>query len=176
MNMSLLVIAYPELSSGDLERIEEERKRSDSLYTVVDPHFTFVFAVPNIPEQDFIAEIKEKAAGFGKIDFCIRCATISKDTFSETYHTFLIPDEGYSRMVKLHDALYSGLLREQLRLDIDYIPHIRIGNSVDKFASKQLVDEWNANDFSIRGSISRLTIIRYENNIVTPRFFLSLSP
>ena len=51
-------------------------------------------------------------------------------------------------------------------MDIDFIPHIGIGNSKDKYKCKKMVDEWNENDFSIAGTISQLSIVKYENNII----------
>jgi len=57
--------------------------------------------------------------------------------------------------------LYSGSLSNNLRLDIDFVPHIGIGNSLDKYECKGMADEWNAKDFEIKGSISQLSIVNY---------------
>jgi len=166
--MAYLVLAYPELNRADFERIQSYRKINDELfYKVVEPHFTIVFPVFDISKKEFIDEIKEKSSAFTKFDFTIRCATINKDAFNDWFHAFLVPDEGYSRIVKLHDRLYSGILKDNLRLDIDFVPHIGIGNSKDKYACKRMVDEWNKQDFSICGKITNLTIVNYEDNIVT---------
>ena len=84
----------------------------------------------------------------------------------ETLHTE-VPDEGYIRIVKLHDKLYSDKLKDNLRLDLDFIPLIGIGNSQDRHKCKKMVDEWNKEEFELRGTISRLKIVRYENDVVT---------
>jgi hypothetical protein len=84
----------------------------------------------------------------------------------ETLHTE-VPDEGYGRIVKLHDKLYSDKLKDNLRLDLDFIPLIGIGNSQDRHKCKKMVDEWNKEEFELRGTISRLKIVRYENDVVT---------
>ena len=84
----------------------------------------------------------------------------------ETLHTE-VPDEGYSRIVKLHDKLYSDKLKDNLRLDLDFIPLIGIGNSQDRYKCKKMVDEWNQKEFSISGRITHLTVVNYENNIVS---------
>jgi 2'-5' RNA ligase len=166
--MAYLVLAYPELTNENFDRIQCYRKDNDELFLkVVNPHFTIVFPVFDIPEEEFTREIKDKSVNLAKFDFIIRCATINKDAFSDYFHTFLVPDEGYSDIVKLHDKLYSEKLKNNLRLDLDFIPHIGIGNSIDKYACKKMVDEWNEKDFSISGRITHLTIVNYENNIVT---------
>lgn len=166
--MAYLALAYPTLTSEDFGQIQNFRKDNDDLYfKIVQPHFTFVFPVFDISENEFIREVKIKSAGFTKINFVIRCATINKDSFSDYFHTFLVPDEGYSRIVKLHDKLYSDKLKDNLRLDIDFIPHIGIGNSKDKCLCKKMVDQWNEKEFSISGAIIKLTIVKYEKEILT---------
>jgi hypothetical protein len=166
--MSYLVLAYPDLNEADYELIQDCRREKDSLYfDVVDPHFSFVFAVNDIEEEMFVQEATEKAKDQHKINFVIRCATISKDGFEDSFHVFLVPDEGHSSIIRLHDRLYSGLFKDHLRLDLDYIPHMAIGNSTDRFQSKQWVDGWNQKHLIIHGAISKLSIVKYEDNVVT---------
>lgn len=165
--MSYLVLAYPELSNEDFNLIQDYRKVHDIFYPVVHPHFTIVFPVDNQPEKAFIREVEKQSGSIKKIEFLIKCATINKDAFSDYYHIFLVPDQGFSDIVKLHDKLYSGLLFDNLRLDIDFIPHIGIGNSKDKWECKKMVDRWNSKNFSIKGQITHLTMVNYENDKVT---------
>lgn len=165
--MAYLVVAYPQLSSVDFEKIQSCRKDFDERYfSVINPHFTLVFPVHDFSEIDFVKEIKEQSKEISKFDFVIRCATVNKDAFSDYYHTFLVPDEGYSRIVKLHDTLYSNQLQRNLRLDIDFIPHIGIGNSNDKNSCKNLAAEWNKKEFAIAGTVNQLTILNYENGAI----------
>lgn len=166
--MAYLVVAFPELNKTDFDIIQTYREHNDTLYfNLVEPHFTIVFPVMDISESQFVEEVQYQTAGINKFNFTIRCATINKDSFSSYYHTFLVPDEGFSKFVRLHDKMYSDKLINNLRLDIDYIPHIGIGNSNDKFVCKKMVDHWNSKDFSISGKISSLTILEYKNDILT---------
>jgi len=166
--MAYLVLAYPELRHEDFELIQDYRKNNDELYfKIVNPHFTIVFPVFDVSQDEFINEIKQNSKDINKFDFTIRCATINKDAFNDYFHAFLVPDEGYSKFVKLHDVLYSDKLKGNLRLDLDFVPHIGIGNSKNKFSCKKMVDEWNRKEFSISGKIKYLTIVNYENDTVT---------
>lgn len=166
--MAFGVLAYPKLKSYDYEFIQEFRKENDELYySIVEPHFAFVFPISNIDKIQFIEEVLGKSKGFVPIDFEIKCATVNKDSFIDYFHLLLVPDRGYSNIVKLHDNLYSDLLSNELRLDIDFIPHMGIANSKDKFKIKKLADSWNKKDFSIDGTIDKLTVIEYSNNILT---------
>ena len=165
--MAFLVLVFPKIEKSDFDLIQEYRKENDELYySVVEPHFTIVFPVFNLNETEFLAEIKELAKKYSTFDFVLRCATINKDAFNDYYHTFLVPDEGYSKFIRIHDGLYSEKLKENHRLDLDFIPHIGIGNSLDKLECKKMVDQWNANDFAIKGTVKSLTIVEFKNNKV----------
>ena len=165
--MAFLVLAYPNLQDSDFEFIQEFRKDNDELYySVVEPHFTVVFPTFDKTKEDFCKTIFDTTIGLEKIDFAIRCATISKDAFNEYYHCFLVPDEGYSKIIKLHDKLYSEQLKDNLLLDIDFVPHIGVGNSKDKFDCKKMVDNLNKRDFLIKGTITNLTIVDYNDDKV----------
>lgn len=166
--MGFLVIAYPALDESDFEKIQEFRKHKDALYfTVIEPHFTFVFAENNIPKDNFIAEAQKRLTGIEKIDFTIRGATLHKDELSDYFNVFLVLGEGYSDMIKLHDALHKDLFRMNHRQDIEYTPHITIGNSTNKQTCQTMVDEWNKQEIEIKGSISHVTIIEYKNRVAT---------
>ncbi len=165
--MAYAVLSYPEMNDRDYQKIQQYRKENDEwLFTVVDPHITLVFPVFETTERDFMAEIEDLGRDAHKIDLIFRCAVINKDSFSDYYHALLVPDEGFSRIVKLHDKFYSRNLKPHHRMDIDFIPHLGIGNSKDKEHCKRMVDEWNREDFSIAGTISSLSIVRYENGTV----------
>ena len=168
--MAFGVCSYPILEDRDLNFIQDFRKENDELYySVAKPHFAFVFPIEDdeFKKDHFVDEICDKTRGVEQIDFEIGCATINKDFFLDYYHLLLVPDKGFSKIVKLHDKLYSNLLFSFLRLDIDFIPHIGVANSRDKFEVKKWVDQWNQNEFSIKGTIDALTVVDYSNNVLT---------
>jgi len=165
--MALLVLAYPEVSKGDYERIQAFRQRNDALYyDVVEPHFTIVFPVFEWGVEAFIAEVVKQSQGFQPFDFCIRCAVLNKDAFSDYYHAFLVPDEGYSRIVRLHDRLYADKLFSRRALWVDFVPHMGIGNSQDPLECLEMVRVWNEKEFAIPGWVVALDIANYEDDTV----------
>ncbi len=164
--MPLLVLAFPVLNSKDFEWIQSWREKNDELFRIVAPHFTIVFAVDGEPEEEFIKEIEVQAKGFGKIEFEIKRAMIHKDEFIDLYHQFLVPGKGYDEIVTLHDKLYSGRLLPHWKRDIEYIPHLTIGNSKDKSKCEQDVDELNDEELFITGKIESLVIADHSNNVV----------
>ncbi|MBU1252372.1 MAG: 2'-5' RNA ligase family protein [Nanoarchaeota archaeon] len=167
--MAYLVVAYPDISKRDLEWIQKYRKLNDPrFFSVIEPHITLVFSVNNLEKKIFVTEVKNRAKGFKKFDFGINVATINRDDSGTYYHEFLVPDKGYSNIVRLHDKLYSGKLNEHLRLDIDFIPHIGIGNSEDALTSKKRIEKINRQEVDIVGKVNTLDIIEYKNGKITP--------
>lgn len=53
-----------------------------------------------------------------------------------------------------------------MRLDIPFVPHIGIANAKDPKACKRLVDEINAEEFEVRGTVEHLDVIEYVGNRV----------
>jgi len=165
--MSLLVLAYPQLEEKDYGWIQTFRSKHDEKYfTVVEPHFTLVFPVFDVNEKEFIAHVQRVSKKFKEFYFVLRCAQIVKDSFSDYTDVFLIPEEGYRLFVKLHDALYTGILENDLRLDIPFIPHLGVGDSINAKYCKVLADEINMGNLEIVGAISKLEIVSYEENKV----------
>ena len=163
--MSLLVLAYPALEESDYNWIQEFRKENDELYfKLVEPHFTIVFPVTDKTEIEFIEEVKNQSQNINKFDFEIKVAQINKDSFLDCWHVFLVPETGYSNFVKLHDKLYSDKIFTNLHLDIDFIPHIGIGNSKDMMKCKKNVDKLNASELRICGKVAKLDIVTYETD------------
>ena len=172
---ALLVIAYPELSADDKTWIDQFRKNHDPLfYGVVEPHFTLVFPTFGFEYEAFTQEIKEKAMASSSFEFVIRCAMMNNDKLSEYYHIFLVPDEGYSNIAKLHKVLYSELIKDTLLLDVDFIPHIGIGSFKDKIECKRIVDSINDMNLTIKGSVNSLSIISYSDGQVNDKGSIEL--
>ncbi|MEM7127100.1 MAG: 2'-5' RNA ligase family protein [Chloroflexota bacterium] len=166
--MTLLVLAYPELANDDYKGIQELRRDHDELhYHLVEPHFTLVFPLPEAWQvDDLTAEVTKQARSVQPFEFTIRCATLNKNAFNDLYHAFLVPDEGYSHIVKLHNALYGDKLFPQWALQVDFIPHIRIGSSTDPLGCLQVVENWNRLNLELSGTVSTLDIVNHENETV----------
>ncbi len=163
----LLVVSYPIIADRHFTWIQDLREQYDELnFQVIDPHFTLVFPVANIEPETFIYHVKRSIENIRSFEFVIRCATISDDAFSQYTHVFLVPDRGYSNIIKLHDRLYTGVLAAELRLDLAFTPHIGIANSLNARNCKQLADRLNSQEFEIDGKVSKIDLIWEENNRV----------
>ena len=175
--MSLVVVNYPTVTPQSHGWIQAIRAEFDQLYyEVVDPHFTFVFPASGFDNETFVRHVRRKAEGSRKIRFACRCATVVKDATNEYTHVFLVPDEGHSGIVKLHDRLYEGSLAAELRLDIPFIPHIGIANATDPWTCKRLADDLNRRGFVIEGEVEALDVASYDGDQLTTIERVDLGP
>lgn len=165
--MSSLVIAYPVLSSSDVQRIQQIRAQHDAEEaSVLAPHFTLVFPFAAREQNQLLQHIKAQVKHWHTIPFVLRCALPSKDAFSEDTSVFLVPEEGFSAIIKLHDALYRGILASELRLDIPFLPHLTVGKIRDPWEAKALVDQLNSEPLAMQGMLETLEVITSENMAV----------
>ncbi|MCY1505986.1 2'-5' RNA ligase superfamily protein [compost metagenome] len=161
----IFTLAYPCLSAPDAGFIEDFRRQHDGQHPLTKAHFTIAFGCAGIDEQAYLKHVEEVARSLGPISFACRYAMLGADT-AQAY-AYLVPDEGYSGLSRLHDAAYRQLLAPTLRLDIPYVPHITIGSSSNRALMKSLCDELNRGNIDIRGSVDHLTVAALENGVLT---------
>lgn len=161
--MALLVVSYPRVSMRDDEWLASLKQRFAALDpSSLGPHFTLVFPIAEADEQMLAGHVREQVRGQAAIPFVLRCAIAIKDYASEDYFVLLVPDEGFSGIVKLHSRLYTGPLAEHLRPDMPFTPHITVGHTTDGWLCKQIADELNSEDFSIAGVVAHVDLVHKE--------------
>ncbi len=58
--MSLLVLAYPELTPSDREWVESIRTQHDPRHAAVPTHVTLVYPVDGMPVEVFVADVSRE--------------------------------------------------------------------------------------------------------------------
>ncbi len=163
--MTYAVVAFPKLEARDIRNIGDFRAQYDVVnHGLIEPHFTLVFPTDLLSYADLVTEIRQRASDVAAFRFALRCATVHKDAFASDYHVFLVPDEGNSRLVKLHDLLYGQRLQPALRTDIDYIPHLTVATLPDGKRCGELAQEWNLDNKEITGRIDEIAIVRLDGS------------
>jgi hypothetical protein len=165
---NLYTLCYPKLTPKDRQFINEFRHENDIPFRdVVAPHFTMVFGCSNIPESEYREHVRAVAQSQGVIHFSCRYTMVCNDDSNNNYYVFLVPDEGFSEISKLHDRLYLGLLAPYLRLDIPYIPHIGIATIPNAQLIKALCQELNSIGVAISGQIDTISVCSYDGSKIT---------
>jgi hypothetical protein len=121
--VSHAIVCYPEI---DTERIELFRKKHDPTYKLIRAHITVVFGVDQSVSvkslSDHVRMVLERWRSFD-----IELGGFAK---SWDHWLFLTLTRGNEKVTRLHDELYEGILAPYLRRDIQFIPHIGLGEFV----------------------------------------------
>ena len=118
--MVYVLVVYPDLE--DDSKIQGLRKKYSPYYSVIKPHITLVFPFPDMDREEIENHVSKILKNFTQFDLRLVGLVRSFDNW-----LFLGIEEGNDKIVELHDQLYTGILREHLRKDIEFIPHVGLG-------------------------------------------------
>jgi len=152
---ALEVVARPEFGKTDLEwltHLRETRARSAGA-----PHFTLVFPGARSAEE-VVKHVGETCAAIPRIRFCLRSAMIVPEHKMGLFHVFLVPDEGFGAIVRLHDQLHHGPLACCWHPDTPYIPHVTVASTTEPGAARQTMSMLNAKSLAITGRIEQIEV------------------
>ncbi|MBU3142698.1 2'-5' RNA ligase family protein [Clostridium sp. CF012] len=134
------IMIFPHFENQQI--IDDIRKKYDPLAKCVGPHITLVFPFEseidknNLKEHIEIMLLDIKA-------FHISLSGITPSTLAGNY-LFLNVKEGNTQIVEIHKRLYKGILKEfypQWPKEIDFLPHMTVGNISDLNAFEMAVEE-----------------------------------
>ncbi len=167
--MALLLISYPRLTEGDFACVYRARQEyADLRHSSLPLHFTLVFPTAALEPETLADHIRGRLAGWPPVPFVLRSSIPFKDASSEDTYVLLMPDEGFGQIVRLHDALYTGVLTGELRLDLPFVPHVTVGYAPDPQLCKTVADALNRQGLAISGIIDRLDLIQKEGAVIRP--------
>ena len=163
---TLEVIARPHFDKADLAWLTDIRsRRAGSRGT---PYFTLVFSGVDMAPKGFTDAIRAHVQGAHPIRFRLRSALVAPEPTVSRFHVFLIPDEGFSAILKLHDMLHAGPIAAALRTDTPYLPHITVATTTDHAAARKLAFALNQGDIDIHGRIDALQVERRVGEVIKP--------
>ena len=160
MRPELYIVAFPKVSAETADLISGFRANHDPNFRHIAAHFTLVFAVGHMSETDLGYHVRDRIAGLAEIRFVCRYSMVGADHASPLYYAFLVPDEGFSEISKLRDALHVGPLLTSLRPNIPYVPHITLGSFDRAEYARAHCDELNAGNLHAEGRIDSVTVMR----------------
>lgn len=153
---TLEVVAKPVFAKSDAEWLT--KARAEYAHSPGPPVFRLVFPGAGISAGDVITHVDATCAMTPPIKFCLRSAVIVPEPGARSYHVFLVPDEGFGAIVRLHDRLHVGPLAACLRPEVPYIPHVTIASTGDFNAARRIKAKLNGFDLGIDGRVDSLEI------------------
>ncbi len=161
---TLEVVARPDFDKTDLAWLTEIRGRRTG--SPGPPKFTLVFPGADMEPAAFAAHISGLAEDVPRIRFHLRSALVVPEPTVRRFHVFLIPDEGFGAILRLHDRLHSGPVEACLRPGTPYLPHITIATTSDFGSARKIAASLNAHDISIQGVIETLEVERRDGEVI----------
>jgi 2'-5' RNA ligase len=153
---ALEVVARPVFDKADVTWLTDMRARRTHNHGP--PYFTLVFQGAALEPKEFAAFVRARAAGAPRIRFRLRSALVAPEATVKRFHVFLIPDEGFGAILRLHDRLHAGPLEACLRPDTPYLPHVTVATTADYALARKIAAGINAEPFDIGGSIEALQV------------------
>jgi len=118
--MFYALVHYPNI---DIKLINEFRRKYDPHVALINPHITFVFLVPeSVGEANLTSHIESVLNHWRPFPIHLKGLQKAWD-----HWLFLILAEGNENVIRLHRELYSGILAEYHRPDIEFVPHLGLG-------------------------------------------------
>mgnify|MGYP003700673579 FL=1 len=160
--MSLVVLGRPRLKPADAAWITALRDRHGTELAAPElgPHVTLVFPTDATDATTATGHLAMVAGETPPLDLAFRCALSVLDPESGDSFVYLVPDEGFSSLVRLHDRLYSGPFAEALRLDLPYIPHITLARIAEAKLARALADDLNGQEPEIHARLETVELFR----------------
>lgn len=153
---SLEVIARPHFDKADLAWLTDIRSRRAGSRGA--PYFTLVFPGVQLAPEVFARQIRKNAGDIPRIRFRLRSALVVPETAVNRFHVFLIPDEGFGAILKLHEALHVGPIEAAIRPETPYLPHITVATSPDRKVVRDVARALNQGGIDVSGHIDSLTV------------------
>jgi 2'-5' RNA ligase len=161
---SLEVIARPHFDKADLPWLTDIRSRRAG--SRGPPYFTLVFPGVDMEPRAFAEQIRRNAKDIPRIRFRLRSALVVPEPTVGRFHVFLIPDEGFGAILKLHDALHVGPVEAAIRPETPYLPHITVATSTDRTQARKVAQALNQGGVDIAGHIEALTVERRTGEVI----------
>ncbi len=144
------------LNNMSIDKIENIRQKHDPLFKLIPPHITIVFPFKsNISNGELKSHILNLSRGIGKIEieFANRITSVGN-------YLFLEVERGKEQITKLHDMLYTEPLRQFLKEDIPYIPHVTVGRKESAELAAEVAKDIHSFPEKLQCVIDRISVER----------------
>jgi 2'-5' RNA ligase len=121
--MYFALIFYPQLDPELMESIEKIRRKYDPTVELSKLHITVLFPVPDaVGEEKLVNHIEQVLTDWEPFGVSLGGFHRSHD-----HWLFLNVVEGEAELKALYRELYTGILEEYRRDDIEFVPHVGLG-------------------------------------------------
>jgi 2'-5' RNA ligase len=111
-----------------IERIEAVRRRHDPVAGLIPAHLSLVFPFPtSLTRLQVATHVRNVVSKWPPVSVTFRHVRVHANEF-----VFLMASRGASSITALHDRLYTRSLRQYLRPEFGYEPHITVARHAEE--------------------------------------------
>lgn len=166
--MALAIVAFPEIPASERAWMEGLRRTHlPSPDSDIAPHVTLVFPAAFNAGDDLTMHMLGVAGSTQPFDAVFRIASPVVDPLRGGWTVQLLPDEGLSKLMRLHDFLYTGPVADHLSLDIPYVPHMTLARTTTAQQAKALAEDLNSDIIEVEAGFKTLDVLRVDGGTVT---------
>ena len=156
-----MALAVPVMQDSDWHYVQNLREQYDpNGYAFVEPHFTMVSLSNKFSKTAFTEILAAQLAQQAKISFCLRTAIFMPPLNGhQSWYTFLMPDEGFSGLNRLHSRIHQGPLQQTLAENFPFIPHLTVGKFTNRVECLRLVKVINKAQLELSGWITKILLV-----------------
>lgn len=118
--MIYALVHYPKV---DVQRINQFRKKYDPQVDLIEPHITLMFPISeSIGEDNLVNHLEHVLSHWQSFPIHLQGLEKSWDDY-----LFLLIQEGNDEIIHLHSEIYTEILTDCRKEDIQFIPHLTLG-------------------------------------------------
>jgi len=163
--MMYALVHYPHI---DIRRIQQFREIHDPQYSLILPHITLMFPVPEaVGETNLVHHLDGVLHSWRPFPIHLQDVQISADLY-----LYLLVQAGKEVVIRLHDEIYTGILGGYLRKEIPYIPHVTLGITGSRAHLLEEARQLNINATCLVDQLHLLKVNDERSSIVWEKTFL----
>jgi len=156
--MIYALVHYPKI---DVQRINQFRKKYDPQVDLIEPHITLMFPISeSIGEGNLVNHLEHVLSHWQSFPIHLQGLEKSWDDY-----LFLLIQEGNDEIIRLHSEIYTEILTDCRKEDIQFIPHLTLGVFV-KNESKysEALAETQQLDLNYRCIVDKLHLVKVNDD------------
>ena len=155
----IYVLAYPEFEPNSARQIDHFRScHEPERAKLVPPHITLVFELKDVDPRDILTLCERMAGNAPRLAIEFASSEVVYDPFEHRHKLLLLCGQGGDALISLHNQIYDGLHRVELKPEIAYHPHVTVATHVDRTIIERL-DIAEIGTFPISATINSLEVV-----------------
>ena len=155
----IYVLAYPEFEPNSARQINHFRSRHEpERAKLVPPHVTLVFGLKDRNPRDILTLCERVVENARRLTIEFTSSELAYDPFEHRHKLLLLCGKGGDALISLHNQIYDGLHRIELKPGIGYRPHMTVATHVDRAIIERL-EVVEVGTFPISATINSLEMV-----------------